>query len=182
MRIVKKDGFTLIEVILVIVIIGLLLVASYPALMKWKPGMDLKSDVKDIVSAFQSGRLVAVKRNTCATIAFNPDSTAYPTKNWGYTLFVDNGGGANTCNGAQDAGEETIMSFNSTTEKNITLISVSDIGGNEAICFNSNGVTCGSQRGNIQLQNDKSRFYKISVISSGGMKTESSNDGTNWDH
>lgn len=59
----KPNGFSLIEVLVTVAIIGILAGISGIALMKWIPQANLKRATRTIVSMGQDARVEAIKRN-----------------------------------------------------------------------------------------------------------------------
>lgn len=178
MRIKDENGFTLIEIIVVIVIIAIMATIAAPNFLTWLPNMRLKEAARDLYSSMQKAKLEAAKQNSCAGMSFIP--VVYPATGGRYVVFMDDGNGSGiACNGTQDGAEAELLSQD--IKNDVSLISAS-IGSASSFCFTSTSVICGSQSGNIQLRNNKSRWYKITVAASGGVRFEMSGDGTNWSY
>lgn len=175
MQISINKGFSLVEIMFVMVVIGVLGAIAFPLFASWVPNINLKTTVRNISENIQRAKLIAAKRNVCTGIVFT--TVAFPATGGSYELFLDNGVGT-SCDGTLDAGE-TILS-NIVVERGISLVSAGNIGGAHAICVNPITVICGSQSGNIQVRNSKSRWNKTVVSASGGVRIERSNDGINW--
>lgn len=68
---INKEGFTLIELIVVIAIIGIIAGMAIPAFNSWLPKYRFKSAAQDMLSNFQLAKITAVKRNANCTVTFS---------------------------------------------------------------------------------------------------------------
>jgi len=65
----KESGFSLVELIVVIAIVGVLMSIAIPSFSRWLPGYRLRSAAKELYTNFQLIKLAAVKQNaTCAVV------------------------------------------------------------------------------------------------------------------
>lgn len=77
------SGFTLVEVIVVLIVIAVLGSIALPGYMKWMPNIRLKSTARDLYGNMQKMRMVAVKDNRTTAIIFDPANNRYTLcENW----------------------------------------------------------------------------------------------------
>lgn len=63
-------GFTLVETIVVLAVLGALMLIAYPALSKWVPNYQLKAAAQELYGNLQKAKLHAVKTNRDVTFSF----------------------------------------------------------------------------------------------------------------
>ena len=71
-KIVFKSGFTLMELMVVIAIIGIISAISLPNLMSMRADSKLRGAVRELVGNMQKTRLDSIKNNQAWAIQFNP--------------------------------------------------------------------------------------------------------------
>lgn len=77
-----QRGFSLVDVMLVVVVLGVLGAISTPNLRSWAKNYQLKSAATDLYSHFQFAKVGAVKQNKPWTIVMNPPgTTGYEVRN-----------------------------------------------------------------------------------------------------
>lgn len=73
----SQQGFTMVEVIIVLVMIGVMSAIAIPGIMKWLPDYRLKSAARDLYSNFQQIRIFALKENKEWAIVFDVTNNRY---------------------------------------------------------------------------------------------------------
>ena len=72
-----NDGFTLIEMMIVIAIIAISASMAVPNLILWFDNLSVKSAARDLYSTMQEARMIAVKQNAGTAIVFDTANIRY---------------------------------------------------------------------------------------------------------
>jgi len=67
----KQAGFTLMEVMIAVAIIGILATVAVPNFVGWTPRYKLKSAVMELTSSLQYARMRAIKEDQNCTVTFD---------------------------------------------------------------------------------------------------------------
>ena len=73
----KQDGFTIIELIVVIAVIGIIAAIAVPDFMSYLPDARLKSAARDVYSNLQMAKMGAIKSNSSWAVVFNASDGTY---------------------------------------------------------------------------------------------------------
>jgi len=82
----KSSGFSFIEVMTVIAIIGIVAGIVLPNVVGWLPRYRLRSGAEEIQSTLQLARLSAIKQNTDATVTFDTTNHTFEASISGQTI------------------------------------------------------------------------------------------------
>ena len=149
----KKSGFTLFELLTVIAIIAVISAIAIPNFINWLPKYRLGSAARNLLSAMQYARLMAVKENVNILVNFDPGNN-------NYRVFADY-----DSDNDQDAGEPTIRI--GTMPGGIYITGTNFAG--DLLKFNSRGLAAGSG-GTISITNNLNALSKIRINRTGNSR------------
>ena len=154
----KDSGFTLIEVMVVIGVIAILAALAVPNFNRWMPKRRLSAASQDILSAMQYTRSRALRDNASVGLLFDDVNDTY-------SVFVDNGAGANAGNAIQDGDEPTIRSGQMPTGIDLVDTTLTD----DEVFFDSRGLL-NNAGGIVNLRNTLNKTKAIEIIRTGNSR------------
>ncbi len=77
MRIAKDKGFSLVELMFVLLIFGLMMLASIPGFGRFLQTWKLHGEIDKMASSMRAARSVAIMKNTDAVFQFNTNQRTY---------------------------------------------------------------------------------------------------------
>jgi type IV fimbrial biogenesis protein FimT len=154
----SQKGFSFIEVLMVMVIIGILCTIAVPNLSGMMRSYRLKSAANDLASTLQLARSTAISQNANSFITFNTGTQSY-------SAFSDNGEGGGTLNDGTQSGTEPTIKALSVRNEYAGQITMGAPSFGNSIFFSSQG-SCNAA-GSILLQSTSGESYQV-VVSLGG--------------
>ena len=146
----KNTGFTLIELMVTLVIVGILVVAGGPLLSTTLQGGQMVASTNELVSAIHITRSSAIKLNKKVTICVSRDgATCLNSNKWqqGWIAFVDANadriGTGTACSAATDVNSDCLLRVHDKIDDDrltITGIHDSDSSDIEWLTFTSRGL------------------------------------------
>lgn len=162
----NRKGYSLIEMMLAVAILGILVMVAVPDLLVWSANHRLRSNISELQGNLQVARITAINRNAPVTLLLNS-----PAANQ-YTIFVDDGQGLGGV--ARDLirnGTEEIIQRGSSTFFSLgdgVVFQTINAAGN-AFLFNGRGLRGRpvTDPSNVIIQNSEGRSYQIFVTMTG---------------
>ena len=161
----SSKGFTLLELMVVVAVIGIMAMITAPNLVNGLPTYRIKAAVRDCTSQLRFARSLAIKDKRDVTVSFDPDKGLYVIDGRRFPLtgsFSDKyGSGVDFGNGAATTGvdDESLpddgISFN---DNNITFTSrgMADFG-------------AGTVNGAVYFTNNRGDAYAVTVNVAGAV-------------
>ncbi len=183
----QVQGFTLVEIMVVVVILSVLGFFVAPEVMSWRPNMRLSDAAQDLYANMQNAKLSAIEKNENVVVSFSVPGS--------YEIFVDDGEGGGTAkNNVRDGAEETLSldddpdspTFNTSVislPTGVIFDGSTDFGGGAVTGFSSRGLAISGLAGAGVLRKvDSSKWYRVSLGAAGGLTTErKTSESASWE-
>lgn len=151
-----KKGFTIIELLIVLAIVGIIITLAVSSMANTIPHLRLNDSVGELVSRINLARSAAIARNKAYVVSFNKLENTY-------NIFMDDNE-----NWQREDDEDTITDRQMT--KGVSIVKVSFSFGTTAFGYDGSGLPLKNRIGSVCLKNDKDEYHKISVSWNGRAK------------
>lgn len=172
----NNKGFSLVELVIIVAIVGILAAIATPSIMEWMPNIRFRGASQELFGHMQQAKMEAVKRSANVVVRFNtvacpgfPNPNAVPDPGGGYTIFADDGAGGGVAkNNTQDGAEATLMQ--QTMPRNVALCNQTFPGGWTG--FQSTGLPVANNVGGVTINNDRGRSATMTMTFAGGVRIQ----------
>lgn len=149
-RALDRRGFTLVELMIVITIIGLITVLSIPNYSRFMQNWKLDGDAQQFASAMRTARATAVMKNIEVVFSFDPAANTY-------SYFEDN-----DRDGNHDANEYESAEYEMSKGVEITAFTLTS----SIFTFGNKGST--PESGSVTLRNVNNKVKNIRIFGGTG--------------
>ena len=183
-------GFTLIELMVVVGILGLLMAIAVPATMSYRATANLRGAASEIFSELQAAKANAIRRSSQVVMEFDDGSFATGGKVGQYRVFVDSNNDWKDTD--KDGGDETLVVdwktmpvLVSMVEATFTDNGAGGDGSTKMVGFNNHGLAARAVNGSfvfgeVKLRNSRDTYMKLVVTPAGMIRIMDSSDGEEW--
>lgn len=159
----NKSGFSMLEVLIVIVIMALMMGFGVPYILGWLPHYRARNAARDIHSNMQIARMAAIKEHRPCTVTFDSD---------GYKVYFDD---PSNHNNVYDAGSDQLLkAVNLAEEYKGDVIPDGMTLPDNSVTFLSNGLiesTLGSVSRTVAVATaERDRRWVLSISPTGGVR------------
>ena len=155
----KNKGFSLMELVIVIAMIGILTAIAVPGMKSWREAHKVSSSAGTIRSILELAKAEAVKNQENVAVSFTIGTGTAGS----YSVFIDDGPTPEV----YDAGELIIRAGN--VQDSVTLYDISFTGAMSNVArLNQMGLASGSG-GDVSIRSDGNPMFKKILLSESGV-------------
>jgi len=180
-----SDGFTLLELLIVVSIAAILMLVAAPSMVDMQKRGAVKGLARDVVSAINYARSEGLSRNKLVSMCPSADgATCGDAAAWsdGWLIFIDDGAGASFGDGDYTSGtdSELLQVYSNQGSARLRAIDADDASALESLSWNFRGYSNDGSRSVLVIcEPDGNATYArgVSVERSGRAMTSSDSDG-----
>jgi len=151
----ENKGFTLLEAMIVIFLIGIMAAYAVPSIINWRANANLIKSAKNLVGDLQMAKIRAVKENHSVVIDYSAIENDY-------TVFVDNGEGVDGIEGDKERNGDERLVKHGKLDAGVTFKEITYSG--DHVRFTSRGR---SSNGNVKLINSAGHMRQVGTTNTG---------------
>ena len=151
----KNKGFTLLEAMIVIFLIGIMAAYVVPNFLKWRANANLIGSVGNLVGDLQKAKIMAIKENHSVVIDYSATENSY-------VIFVDNGEGDDGIEGDKERNGEERLVTHGKLGAGVTFQDINYPG--DHVRFTSRGR---SSNGDVKLINSAGKMRQVGTTNTG---------------
>lgn len=177
----NENGFTLAELMVVVVIVAVMALFGAPLIEGLRPKMRLKTASRDLHTNLEKMKLEAIKRNRTALITLTPIACPPAASGGSYTIHIDNDKSGTVNAGdtqliMDDSSGDAVPDYDYDMPQSAALCINADLPATTVFRFSSRGFWLDAA-GNplattFDMQNTKGDSYAVNVSISGSINSQ----------
>lgn len=186
----KKTGFSLVELMVVMGIMGILMAVGIPSAVSYMPTYRLREAARGLKANLEMAKITSIRRGQRCVICFSPQPYSDRGRVGSFEIFMDSN--LDWTEKAADGTDEELLLPSVSMPPGVSLYyaDFTDNGNSQAdsklmMGFATSGLADRSSSGTFvfgeaRLMNNVGEYYRVLVGPTGQIRLETSQDGENW--